>query len=113
MMNLFIVTWFYIHLLPVEKPSVFFFFFKCHVAILMVRPHVLMNAGNKARIQLLLGQMGPLEKKKTLSLYCLLIFFKKMNMKWGSVQLAQCIIIDLLREVKNNETIFSHKARIE
>lgn len=34
-------------------------------------------------------------------------------MKWGSVQRALCIIIDLLREVKNNETIFSCKARIE
>lgn len=42
--------------------SVFFFFFICHVIVLMLRPRLLMNAGTKARIQLLLGQMGPLEK---------------------------------------------------
>lgn len=40
----------------------FFFFFICHVIVLMLRPRLLMNAGTKARIQLLLGQMGPLEK---------------------------------------------------
>lgn len=34
------------------------------VIILMLRPHVLINAGNKAHIQLLLGQMGPLQKKQ-------------------------------------------------
>lgn len=52
----------------------FFFFFICLVIILMW-PRLLMDAGTKAHIQLLLEQMGPLEK--ILSLYCLLIYLKR------------------------------------
>lgn len=35
-------------------------FFICHAIIFMLWPHLLMNAASKTRIQLLLGQTGPL-----------------------------------------------------
>lgn len=70
-----------------------------------------MNAGTKAHIQLLLGQMGPLEKNPFSLLFINIL--KKMNVKWGSLRQGLCIIIYLLTEVKNNETILSFKARLE
>lgn len=36
-----------------------------------------------------------------------------MNVKWESLQRGLCIIIYLLAEVKNNETILSFKAPLE
>lgn len=66
----------------------------------------------KARIQLLLGRIEPLEKK-IFSLYLFINILKKMNVKWESLQQGLCIIIYLLTEVKNNETILSFKALLE
>lgn len=66
----------------------------------------------KARIQLLLGRMEPL-KKKIFSLYLFINILKKMNVKLESLQQGLCIIIYLLTEVKNNETILSFKALLE
>lgn len=66
----------------------------------------------KARIQLLLGRMEPLEKK-IFSLYLFINILKKMNVKLESLQQGLCIIIYLLTEVKNNETILSFKALLE
>ena len=46
----------YIHLLVCrrwKRQPYFYLVFKCHVVILMLQPHVLINSGNKAHIQLL------------------------------------------------------------
>lgn len=77
----------------------------------MLWPRLLMNAGTKAHVQLLLGQMGPLKKNPSPLLF--INTFKKMNVKWQSIQQGLCIIIYLLPEIKNNETIFSFKAMLE
>lgn len=67
----------------------------------------------KAHIQLLLGQMEPLGKKKGSFPFTLINILNKMNVKWESLQRGLCIIIYLLAEVKNNETILSFKAPLE
>lgn len=68
----------------------------------------------KAHIQLLLGQMEPLKKKKKESFpFTLINILNKMNVKWESLQRGLCIIIYLHVEVKNNETILSFKAPLE
>lgn len=66
----------------------------------------------KARIQLLLGQMELYRKKKSFP-FTLINILNKMNVKWESLQRGICIIIYLLAEVKNNETILSFKASLE
>lgn len=73
------------------------------------------ECGNlKAHIQLLLGQMEPLKKKKKESFpFSLINTLNKMNVKWGSLQRGLCIITYVLAEVKNNETILSFKASLE
>lgn len=67
----------------------------------------------KAHIQLLLGQMEPLEgkKKKESFPFTLINILNKMDVKRESLQRSLCIIIYLLAEVENNETVLSVKAR--
>lgn len=69
----------------------------------------------KAHIQLLLGQMELSRKKKNKESFpfTLINILNKMNVKWESLQRGLCIIICLLAEVKNNETILSFKASLE
>lgn len=68
----------------------------------------------KAHIQLLLGQieLSGREKKESFP-FTLINILNKMNVKWESLQRGLCIIIYLLAEVKNNETILSFKASLE
>ncbi len=62
-----------------EMFSLFFFFFICHLIILMLWPRLLMNAGTKAHIQLLLRTNRTFEKNPFSLLFINIL--KKMNVK--------------------------------
>lgn len=96
-------------------PELFFLppLFVCHVIKLMLRPHLLMNAGTKSTYSAAFRTNGAFEKKKNLFPLLFINILKKMNVKWESLQQGLCIIIYLLAEVKNNETILSFKALLE
>lgn len=71
-----------------------------------------MNAGTKNTYSAAFRTNGAFEKKNLFPLLFINIL-KKMNVKWESLQQGLCIIIYLLTEVKNNETILSFKAPLE
>lgn len=72
---------FVVSIYPVERAAsgIYFFILFVFFILLMSWPHLLMNVGTEARIQLLSRTNRTF--KKVLSLYCLLMYFKKMNVK--------------------------------
>lgn len=74
-----------------------------------------MNAGPKSTHSAAFRTNGAFEKKKNKESFpfTLINILNKMNVKWESLQRGLCIIICLLAEVKNNETILSFKASLE
>lgn len=81
---------------------------------LLLRPRLVMNAGPKSTHSAAFRTNGAFgEKKKGSFPFTLINILNKMNVKWESLQPGLCIIIYLLGEVKNNETILSFKAPLE
>lgn len=82
---------------------------------LLLRPRLMMNARPKSTHSAAFRTNGAFGKKKKKGSFpfTLINILNKMNVKWESLQRGLCIIIYLLAEVKNNETILSFKAPLE